>query len=266
MLTVDVGNSSVGVGRTRDGGFEVARFTEPEDAATLLLSWLTEDGAWPSLVHGGRGASAPTRPEVVPLPLSLVAAVSVARPRLQRLQDALVRAGAAPLVVLRDASLPLADARLATSAGPDRIANATAVLPGPAVAVDAGTAVTVDLVDDTGTYLGGYIAPGPAAALLGLARSTAALPQLPGRPVPIEAGLQTDDAIAAGGWGLVVGGVDRLVSQARARLGATTRVVVTGAWGRDWIEHSSLRDLEWDAQLVHRGIRAWAERVLDAGR
>ena len=268
MLTVDVGNSSVGVGRTRAGEFEVARFSEPEDAAGRVVSWLMEDGAWPSQVpDGSHGGAAPSaRSEIVPLPLAVAAAVSVARPRLQRLQDALVRAGASPLVVLRDACLPLADVRLATSAGADRIANATAVLPGPGIAVDAGTALTVDLVDAAGTYLGGYIAPGPAAALLGLARSTAALPQLPGRPVPIEAGLQTDDAIAAGGWGLVVGGCDRLVSQARARLGETTRVVVTGAWGRDWIEHSTLRDLEWDAHLVHRGIRAWAERVLDAGR
>ncbi|MCB9897244.1 MAG: type III pantothenate kinase [Planctomycetes bacterium] len=257
MLTVDVGNSSVGVGRVREAVVDVQRFREPEDAADQVLAWLAESGH-PARTVAGR--------DVLPLPLTIAAAISVARPRLQRLQDALGAAGGSPLVVLREPPLALADARLAASAGSDRIANALALLPGPAVAVDAGTAVTVDLVDDSGTYRGGYIAPGPAAALLGLARSTAALPRLPGRPVSLGPGLHTDDAIAAGGWGLVVGGVDRLVLEARRALGVAARVVVTGAWGHAWMSASTLDGLVWDEHLVHRGIAVWAERARDAAR
>lgn len=243
MLTVDVGNSSIGVGRWTHGQLDVQRFTVPEDAADFILAM--ERSADP------RSSSAAMRR----------AAISVSAPRLSRLQDRLAAGGVPHLPVLRHAPLALRWPSLEHCTGSDRLANAVAILPGPAIAVDAGTAVTIDLVDDTSTYCGGFIAPGPAAALLGLARSTAALPQLPGRPVPIEPGCDTESAIAAGGWGLLVGGVDRLVSEARTRLGVATRVVVTGAWGADWMHASGLRDLEHDAHLVHRGILAWAERA-----
>src|SRR5208283_3939999 len=47
--------------------------------------------------------------------------------------------------------------------GPDRLANAVAVkhhYGAPAVVVDFGTAVTFDVVDASGNYIGGIIAPG----------------------------------------------------------------------------------------------------------
>src|SRR5947199_7390623 len=50
--------------------------------------------------------------------------------------------------------------------GPDRLANAAAVrvhYGAPAVVVDFGTAVTFDVVDSRGDYIGGIIAPGLAA-------------------------------------------------------------------------------------------------------
>src|ERR1700683_4972277 len=50
--------------------------------------------------------------------------------------------------------------------GPDRLANAVAVtrhFGAPAVVVDFGTAVTFDVVNRAGNYVGGIIAPGLAA-------------------------------------------------------------------------------------------------------
>ena len=50
------------------------------------------------------------------------------------------------------------------SIGPDRLANARAALKefgGPVLVVDFGTAVTFDIVDDSGAYVGGVIAPRP---------------------------------------------------------------------------------------------------------
>ena len=50
--------------------------------------------------------------------------------------------------------------------GPDRLANAIAaqhLVGGPIVVVDFGTAVTFDIVDRRGRYVGGIIAPGLAA-------------------------------------------------------------------------------------------------------
>jgi type III pantothenate kinase len=47
--------------------------------------------------------------------------------------------------------------------GPDRLANAVSVqhhFGQPSVAVDFGTALTVDVVNESGNYVGGVIAPG----------------------------------------------------------------------------------------------------------
>ena len=81
--------------------------------------------------------------------------------------------------------------------GADRLANAVAVarhFSTPAVVVDFGTAVTFDVVDRSGNYIGGIITPGLAAmtdylhektALLPASRSaksTPALAGIPGKP------------------------------------------------------------------------------------
>ena len=52
------------------------------------------------------------------------------------------------------------------SIGPDRLANAVAAkfhFGVPVIVVDFGTAVTFDVVDAKGNYVGGIIAPGLAA-------------------------------------------------------------------------------------------------------
>ena len=175
------------------------------------------------------------------------------------MEEAFAARGLAAPRRLEGPPLVLADPRLAHTAGSDRLANALAV-DGPAVVVDAGTAVTLDLVAADGTYLGGFIAPGPRAALAGLAQATAALPGLLGEPVPIEPGVETLGALSAGGWGLGVGGVDRLVRAARAHpaVGASAVVWATGGWGAAWAEASDHEAIRRDPLLVHRGIRRWA--------
>src|SRR6266850_2417984 len=65
--------------------------------------------------------------------------------------------------------------------GPDRLANAVAVrnrFGAPAVVVDFGTAVTFDVVDREGNYVGGIIAPGLAAMTDYLHERTALLPRI----------------------------------------------------------------------------------------
>ncbi len=68
------------------------------------------------------------------------------------------------------------------SIGPDRLANAVAArqrFGAPVVVVDFGTAVTFDVVNARGNYIGGIIAPGLAAMTDYLHEKTALLPQHP---------------------------------------------------------------------------------------
>jgi pantothenate kinase type III len=224
-FTVDVGNSSIGVARWAGGEAEFVRHAEPEHAAGTLAGE--------------------------------VAIVSVAPARLTRLLASLP-ASARPRLLER-APAGLGEPRLVASAGADRLAVALALRPGPAVAVDAGTAVTVELVDAQGRYLGGFIAPGPATAAAGLAAAAPRLPRLPGEPVTLQPGADTLGALSAGLWGQAVGGVDRLVDVALEKLGGRgVRVVATGGWGAAWSRASRLQAVEFDPLLVHRGIVRWA--------
>ena len=67
------------------------------------------------------------------------------------------------------------------SIGPDRLANAVAAkarFGAPVVVVDFGTAVTFDVVNAKGNYMGGIIAPGLAAMTTYLHEKTALLPKI----------------------------------------------------------------------------------------
>lgn len=122
--------------------------------------------------------------------------------------------------------------------GIDRLAAAAAAnrlrTPGrPAVVVDCGTAVTVDLLSKSGVFLGGAILPGAPLMAKGLADGTSKLPQVAalerGMP-PAMPGKATAEAIAVGiGWGFR-GAVARLVAEAQRALGGDTEVVLTGGW------------------------------------
>ncbi|WP_404307851.1 type III pantothenate kinase [Neorhodopirellula lusitana] len=100
----------------------------------------------------------------------------------------------------------------------------------PLVVVDAGTTVTVDLVDADGVYLGGAIIPGLAMQTSALASGTDALPKLDwgtqcGDTANLDSpGKNTSAAIRLGILSSVVGGIERLI-----RLyGGPAHLVVTG--------------------------------------
>ncbi len=68
----------------------------------------------------------------------------------------------------------------------------------PVVVVDFGTAVTFDVVDSKGNYVGGIIAPGLAAMTDYLHEKTALLPQIKIREVSNAIGKSTEHAMLIG--------------------------------------------------------------------
>jgi type III pantothenate kinase len=87
------------------------------------------------------------------------------------------------------------------SIGPDRLANALAVkaIAGtPALVVDFGTAVTFDVVDRSGDYVGGVIAPGLSAMTDYLHEKTALLPKISIREPNGIIGKNTEHAMLVG--------------------------------------------------------------------
>jgi len=85
--------------------------------------------------------------------------------------------------------------------GPDRLANAVAArlhFGAPSVVVDFGTAVTFDVVDSAGDYVGGIIAPGLAAMTDYLHEKTALLPRIQIREAGSAIGKSTEHAMLVG--------------------------------------------------------------------
>jgi type III pantothenate kinase len=85
--------------------------------------------------------------------------------------------------------------------GPDRLANAVAVAElwgAPSIAVDFGTAVTFDVLNQAGEYIGGVIAPGLSFMTDYLHEKTALLPRIELREPQNAVGQSTVDAMLSG--------------------------------------------------------------------
>lgn len=115
--------------------------------------------------------------------------------------------------------------------GLDRIAaavGAVALYPEePLLVVDAGTAITADIIDDKATFIGGTISPGISLRFRSLNNMTARLPLVaPSDSTPLV-GNNTCDAIRAGvEWG-IVNEIRGLYNYAVERFGMC-RPIITG--------------------------------------
>lgn len=82
-----------------------------------------------------------------------------------------------------------------------------------ALFVDAGSAITVNLIDDAGVFRGGAIFPGLRLMAQALCDHTALLPAVEIREVKMPPGTSTPTAIATGVFHAAVGGIDRLLAE-----------------------------------------------------
>lgn len=136
------------------------------------------------------------------------------------------------MVLTPSTPLPV-DVRYSSRAtlGCDRVAaaaGAASLFPGEgALVVDAGTAVTLDVLTPAGCFVGGNIAPGLSLRFASLHEATDRLPLVDGRGEVPEFGYDTATAIRAG----VVGGMAAEVADAYARAAARygcRRLVLSG--------------------------------------
>lgn len=120
--------------------------------------------------------------------------------------------------------------------GPDRLANAIAArqsFGAPSLVVDFGTAVTFDIIDARGCYVGGIIAPGLSAMTDYLHEKTALLPRIRIRNITVAYGRSTEQAMLVGAVHGYRGLVRELIANVKRDLGAVRLpVVATGGYGR----------------------------------
>ena len=152
------------------------------------------------------------------------------------------------------------------SVGADRVLNAIAahaLYEGDLIVVDFGTAATFDVVDYTGAYKGGIIAPGINLSLDALVNAAARLPR-----IAIEApkgnlsviGRTTEDQMQIGIYWGYVGLIEGLVARTKAEVGRPLQVVATGGLAVLFEKRTTVFDaLEPD--LTIQGLAMLWERI-----
>ncbi len=116
--------------------------------------------------------------------------------------------------------------------GTDRVVSAAAaydVAEDAVVVADFGTAVTIDLVDQNGTFLGGVICPGFEISTKALRDYTAQLPNIKITKPKAPYGKNTVDAINCGLYYSIVGTLQEVIRRYAEELGKWPQTVITGS-------------------------------------
>ena len=117
----------------------------------------------------------------------------------------------------------------------------------PAVVIDAGSAITIDIIAESGLHEGGYILPGVAMMERSLLRDTQRVRFDARAPASVFPGTKTSDCVAAGIWAAAFGAVKLVLARH-----AQHRVVVTGGDGQSLLDLGI--DGKWRPNLVLEGI------------
>ncbi len=147
--------------------------------------------------------------------------------------------------------------------GADRLVNSVAAFArfgGGCIVVDFGTAITYDVVSDSGEYLGGIITPGAEISLDALYERAAKLPKVEIAEPRALIGKSTVDAIRSGIAYGFAGQVEGIVRRLRAQLGADTPTIATGGLARAVVPFVREMIDEVDDLLTLTGLRLIWER------
>jgi type III pantothenate kinase len=134
-----------------------------------------------------------------------------------------------------------------STVGADRVLNAIAAHaahPGDLIVIDFGTATTFDIVDYTGAYKGGIIAPGINLSLDALVAAAARLPRI-AIEAPADAsviGRTTESQMQIGIYWGYVAMMEGLITRLRAEIGRPAKVVATGGLAALFDRHTSVFD------------------------
>jgi type III pantothenate kinase len=154
-----------------------------------------------------------------------------------------------PLVAGQDrASWPIAlDVPEPSSVGADRALNAMAAHArhsGDKIVIDFGTATTFDVVDFSGTYKGGIIAPGINLSLDALVAAAAKLPRIAIAAPQDDSvvGRTTETQMLIGVYWGYVAMIEGLVARLKAEIGRPVTVIATGGLAVLFDKHTDAFD------------------------
>lgn len=160
--------------------------------------------------------------------------------------------GKSPMWVGRDVLLPMkVRTEKPHETGVDRVLNVAAAyeqMQTACVVVDAGTALTIDVCNEVGEFLGGAIAPGASLMLKSLHEHTSLLPEISLAKPEGAIGQNTGQAMLQGAFYGIRGMVKEIVEQYAMKLGNWPDIICTGGDAKllfgDWeLVHAVSPDL-----------------------
>lgn len=247
LLAIDIGNTRV----------KCALFEDSKVSMTFDMR--TDRGA------SGAAYRHALRKQLADLAPQRAAIASVVPELNEHIGDAIRREFMVLPEFVRAEDLPseIVDYHPPASVGADRIVAAIAAHhfygidvdgPRPVIVVDAGTAVTFELVSAAGVYRGGAIWAGPPLIAYALDRGTSQLPPI---DLILPKTLPGTDTVSSLQAGILYGflhGVDGIVDRLRSEAAGEAFVVSTGGWG-EWLSKRLDCIDAYDPLLVLQGIR-----------
>src|SRR3954469_18932831 len=237
LLAVDAGNTNL-VFALVDGGAIKARWriaTDPRRTADQYSVWLHQLLELEGYAKSDVGAV--IIGTVVPRALHNLEVLSV---KYFGVEPMIAGQGIAAWPIALDVDEP-------HNVGADRVLNAIAAHAkheGDLIIIDFGTATTFDLVDGSGAYKGGIIAPGINLSLDALVSAAAKLPR-----IAIEApadtnviGRTTESQMLIGIYWGYVAMIEGLTERMKRELGRPTTVVATGGLADLFDKHTNVFD------------------------
>ena len=222
IIAIDIGNSNITVGLFLDDTEDFNKSVHGDAVSELTKVLKSAWGRIPFVTS----AKVEKRNGVI-----VVSSVKPAWTRQIR-QIVKQQLGERIFVIGKDIPLPM---KLAvdepTEVGTDRVVSAAAayaVAEDAVVVADFGTAVTIDLVDKKGVFLGGVIFPGFDISAEALKANTAKLPKVKVKRPKKPVGANTIDAINCGLYYSAIGALEKVVSAFAEKLGRWPQTVITG--------------------------------------
>jgi type III pantothenate kinase len=247
FLAIDIGNTNIKTGyflkKSMEDTLEIPSSLDPNQYWPQVMQWLGRDRF--SSIHS-------------------VGIASVVRDLDIKVSDGLVpiwqwsgRKPPSVSIITRDFPFPLRCAYKPGLLGTDRMLAAVAaeaLLGRPVIAVDIGSAVTIDLVDGQGVFRGGLILAGGRFRAKALATFTSLLPEIlvPQSPPPLI-GTSTVECLSSGIYHGMRTEIQGLVTQMQEEVGGWAPVGLTGQGSR-LFQKKLPEGWHMEEQLVLKGI------------
>jgi type III pantothenate kinase len=140
--------------------------------------------------------------------------------------------------------------------GADRLMNAYAVARfhrSPAIVVDFGTAATFDVIDETGAFCGGVIAPGPNLSREALFMAAARLPRVGIERPKNVIGQDTIEAMQSGLYYGYAAMAEGIIARLKKEIGGNPLVIATG--GLSGLFAKDIPSIQqYEPELMLRGL------------